>query len=80
VTSTPPNQPQAPAVRLVRKVAATVVAVMVVGAAYLIYFFGYRLHPHRMLLGCIIAAVYVVVFATSYSFVYRAQMAAARRR
>jgi hypothetical protein len=80
VTSTPPNLPQAAGVRLVRKVAAIVGAVMIVGAGYVIYLFGFRLHPHRLLLGCIIAAVYVVVFATSYSFVYRAQMAAAKRR
>ena len=51
----------------------------VLGAGLLIYQFGLRPHPHRLGLGLVIAAVYVVVGGGSYALVYRQQMAAARR-
>jgi lysylphosphatidylglycerol synthetase-like protein (DUF2156 family) len=66
-------------VRNIRKVATIVGCVALVSAAYFVYAFGLRVHPHRVGLACVIACVYVLVLAIVYSLVYRSQMAAARR-
>jgi hypothetical protein len=52
---------------------------LVLGAGLLFYEFGLKSHAHRVGLGAVIAGSYVVVIGVGWSFVYRAQMAVARR-
>jgi hypothetical protein len=66
-------------VRNIRKVAGMVAVLGLTGAAYIVYALGLQAHPHKVELAIIIACVYLVVLGGSYSFVYRSQMAAAKR-
>jgi hypothetical protein len=66
-------------VRNIRRVAAAVAAAVVLSAGLFVYRFGLGSHPHRVSLACVIAGAYLLVFGSAYSFVYRSQMAAAKR-
>jgi hypothetical protein len=52
---------------------------MILGAGFLIYRFGFDVHPHHVGFAVLLAAVYVIVSGGGYGFVYRMQMRAARR-
>jgi cytochrome c biogenesis protein CcdA len=66
-------------IRNIRIVAGAVALAAILGAGVLLYMFGLKVHPHRVAFGAVIAGIYIVVFGGAYSFVYRSQMAAARR-
>jgi hypothetical protein len=66
-------------IRNIRRIAVRVAAAIILGAGVLFYLFGLKLHPHRIGLGALIAGIYVVAFGVGGSFVYRSQMAVAKR-
>jgi hypothetical protein len=66
-------------IRHIRRLTIRIVVALILGAGILFYEFGLKAHPHRVGLGAIIAGSYVVLIGVGWSFVYRAQMAVAKR-
>jgi len=60
--------------RNVRVILIAMTAPIPCGVAFLIWFLGFDVHPHRILYACIVAAVWVVFACLSASVFYWAGM------
>ena len=77
-----PSQPdaaQAAAVRNIRRVVTMCVAVSAGGTFFLLYEFGFTVHPHRIGFACVLAAVYLVWSGAGLWLMHRGWMRRVRK-
>jgi len=78
-----PSQPgsaQAAAIRNIRRIVMICAAVSVGGTVFLVYEFGFAIHPHRIGLACILAAGYLLWSLAGVWLMHRGWMRRVRKK